>query len=351
MFKKSTRSWVAAALAIQPLIGIGAAPPALAAPSAKEKMLATLLAAAQKAFDAADFARAAELYLDLWRQDSTQPLYLYNAGRSSHLGGQLDRAEDLYRQLLALPGLDQARIDKTRNYLVEVRQRKGERKAEEAARVEASGNYDAAAAVWRDAFDLDPKRHAWLARAGRCLHLAGKQADAAAAYQKYLDAAPKDAAERGDVERWAKELQPAAAPEPKPATAAAGKKADSPMAVSEVERGVPVAAWAALGGGALLLGGGAVVYLGAAGDQTQLEKDIAAAKSTVDGKTVVKLDYADVSARNDKIASGKTLGAALCGAGVLSAGAGAWLALTVPKAKVAVAAAPELGGVRFAWRF
>ncbi len=340
---------------------------ATAAPkSAKEQMIATLNNAANKAFDAGDFARAADIYLDLWRQDSTQPLFLYNAARASHLGGQLDRAEDLYRQLLALPGLDQARLDKTRGYLVEVQRRKGERKAEEAAKVEAAGNYEAAAALWRDAFDLDPNRLGWLARAGRALHLAGKKADAAAAYKKYLDTAPKDAADRSDVERWGAELRStgpdAAAPKTGGSPAAAHPAATSHTTpgvgqtgpapgVHKAESGVPMTAWIALGGGALLVGGGAVLYMGAAADQDALQKDLDAAKTTVDGKAVWKLDYADVEARNATIGRNTTIGAVIGGAGVLAAGVGAWLAVTAPKAKLAAAPAPDLGGVRLAWRF
>ncbi len=343
---------------------------AAAAPkSAKEQMIATLNNAANKAFDAGDFARAADIYLDLWRQDSTQPLFLYNAARASHLGGQLDRAEDLYRQLLALPGLDQARLDKTRGYLVEVQRRKGERKAEEAAKVEAAGNYEAAAALWRDAFDLDPNRLAWLARAGRALHLAGKKADAATTYKKYLETAPKDAQDRGDVERWSTELRTAGpdAVAPRPAAAPATPAAAAPHAAPHaapvaapaapavgVHKGagaVPMTAWIALGGGALLAGGGAFLYMGAASDQDALQKELDAAKTTVDGKPVWKLDYTEVEARNAAIGRSKTIGALVGGAGVVAAGIGAWLAVSAPKARVVALPAPDLAGVRLAWRF
>jgi tetratricopeptide (TPR) repeat protein len=335
--------------------GLALSQAAVAAPSAKDKMVAALLGAAQKAFDAGEFERAGEIYLDLWRQDSTQPLYLYNAGRARHLGGQLDSAEDLYRQLLALPGLDQARIDKTRGYLVEVQRRKGERKAEEAAKVERDGKYDAAAALWRDAFDLDPNRHAWLARAGRSMQLAGKKDEAAAAYQKYLAAAPKDASDRSDVVRWFGELKPGdAAPSGGGPGAAAPVGGNAP-AVGVGAQGAasktPIAAWIALGGGGALVAGGAAMYLLALGDQDQLQKDLDASAHTVGGKTVYKLDYAAIRDRNDAIAQGKTIGVALTGAGVAAACVGVWLVLSEPKSGVAVAPALDLRGVRAAWRF
>lgn len=333
---------------------------AQAAPAGKEKLLATLLTAAQKAFFAGDFARAADLYADLWRQDPEQPSYLYNAARASHLGGQLDRAEDLYRQLIGNAAADKAQVEKCKGYLAELLARKGQRKADEAAKVEANGNYEAAAALWRDAYDLDPTRLGWLARSGRALHLAGKKAEAAAAFKKFLDTAPKDAPERADVERWNAELQGAAghaAPvgpqhgdgvKAKPGSAAP----DAPgPGVHKADGGVPMTAWIALGSGAILVGGGAVLYMDAASDQDALQKELDAARTTVDGKTVWKLDYADTEARNATIGRSKTIGAVVAGAGVLAAGVGAWLAVTAPKARLVAAPAPDLGGIRLAWRF
>ena len=348
------------------VVGSSVAPALEAAPSAKDKMLATLLTAAQKAFDAAEFSRAAELYLDLWRQDASQPLYLYNAGRASHLGGQLDRAEDIYRQLLALPGLEQTRIDKTRGYIVEVQRRKGEHKAEEAAQFERKGKYDAAATTYSEAFELDSTRHAWLARAGRSLHLAGRRDDAGAAYRKFLKGAPKEAPDRAEVEGWLRELGgsagAAAAPQggvPSPGGAAAPAAgaapgaafADPTVTATAAAPGTPLLAWIALGGGAALTAGGAVLFLGAQSDADALQAELDASKHDVSGKAVIALDYDHIRDRNDAIAQSKTIGAAVAGVGVVSMGVGAWLALTAPKAQVAFAPAPDLGGVRMAWRF
>lgn len=378
MFGKFSR--LAAVLAVLAIAGQGmAAPPK----SAKDQMVATLNAAAQKAFDAGDFARAADIYLDLWRQDGAQPLYLYNAARASHLGGQLDRAEDLYKQLLALPGLDQARLDKSRGYLVEVKRRRGERKAEEAARLESDGKYEASAALWRDAFDLDPGRHAWLVRAGRALHLAGKKMEALEVYKKYLEMAPQNAPERADVQRWTAELKPASAAAPaapaevKPGPNGAAEVKAGPNAPTEGKAGpqpgggvanagdgrqpavtatlpaggVPTTAWIALGAGVAAIAGGVVVYLKAASDADTLQKDLDAAKRTVDGQTVYLLNHSDVTTRNDAIARDKSLGVVLGGVGVIGAGVGAWLLLTAPRSRVVMLPAPDLGGVRLAFQF
>ncbi len=344
------KRWLSRLLAATLAVAFAAPSQLSAAPAGKEKLLDTLLTAAQKAFFAGDFARAADLYADLWRQDPSQPSYLYNAARSSHLGGQLDRAEDLYRQLIANPAADKAQVEKCKGYLAELLARKGQRKADEAAKVEGNGNYEAAAALWRDAYDLDPTRIGWLARAGRALDLAGKKAEAAAVYKTYLATAAKDAVERGDVERWNAEVQRTTAG-PGAASSAKSPAGVGAPGVHKSEGGVPMTAWLALGGGALLLGGGAVLYMGAASDQQALEKDLDAAKTVVDGKTVWKLDYAEVEGRNAAIARNKTIGVALGGVGVVAAGVGAWLAVSAPKARVVALPAPDLGGVRLAWRF
>ena len=67
------------------------------------KVVQALIAAAQKEFDAGHFERAGELFLEVWLQGKDSRPALYNAARGFHLAGKLDKAESLYRELLALP--------------------------------------------------------------------------------------------------------------------------------------------------------------------------------------------------------------------------------------------------------
>lgn len=66
-----------------------------------------MIAAAQREFDAGNFARAGGLFLAIWRQgpssDRTQLAALYNAARAYQLAEELDQAEALFRELAAYP--------------------------------------------------------------------------------------------------------------------------------------------------------------------------------------------------------------------------------------------------------
>ena len=98
---KGPRNWQRslAGLLTVLLATLAPAGPVLAAPP-KSKVVTALIGAAQKEFDGGNFDRAGELFLDVWKQDKTQTAALYNASRAMHLAGNLDKADDLYREIV-----------------------------------------------------------------------------------------------------------------------------------------------------------------------------------------------------------------------------------------------------------
>lgn len=185
-----------------------AAPPhlALAAPAAKANVVQTVLAAAQKAFDAGDFVRAGELFLEVWRSDPDARPVLYNAARAFQLAGKADKAEQLFDELRALPDLDTVLRVKANTQLAVLRASRAERVAEQAAQAEREGQHAVAAVLWADAWTLQPDKVAWLARQARSLQRAGQLAEAAAVYDRYLEQAATDAPGRAEAEAWRKQL-------------------------------------------------------------------------------------------------------------------------------------------------
>lgn len=345
--------------------------PALAA-APKSKVVQALIAAAQKEFEAGNFDRAGELFVEIWRQDPDSRPALYNAARAFQLAGKLERADELFRELLALPDLDAALKTKAQTQLDVLQRQRGERKAEEADRAEKGGQYAAAAGLWADAVRLLPSKPAWALRQARALHLAGQWAAALAAYDRYLGTTPAPGEDRAQVQAWREEveqkLHPPAQPEPRvvpqapvePAHAATPTEAPPtpavPAPVQARREPVPPVAVAkqapepasrlpviVLGGGSALAVAGIVTLLVAKGEDADLQ-----AKFSTDHK-ITTITRAQSLAEADRISGHYALGWALTGVGMVGAGVGAWLLASQPQARVTVA--PVGQGVVVVGRF
>jgi tetratricopeptide (TPR) repeat protein len=335
------------------------APAFAAAP--KGKVVQALIAAAQKEFEAGNFDRAGELFVEIWRQDPDSRPALYNAARAYQLGGKLDRADELYRELLAIPDLDPALKTKAQAQLDILQGQRGERKADEADRAEKAGQYAAAAGLWGDAVRLVPAKLPWLLRWARALQMAGQWAAAEAAYDRYLAATPTTSEDRAQVSAWREEVElklhpPAVptppvepAPTPKPVEVAPTPTPVTPVQprVGVVKREAPPPAsklpMVVLGGGGALAVAGIVTLLIAKGEEADLQ-----AKFATD-KKITTITRAASLAEADRISSHYAIGWALTGVGVVGAGVGAWLLATQPATRVTVA--PTLDGVLVSGRF
>ncbi|MBI5607535.1 MAG: hypothetical protein HY902_01490 [Deltaproteobacteria bacterium] len=83
-----------------------------------------IAAEACAAFDAGEFERAVDLYLAAYRADPAQVGMIYAAARAAHLAGQLDRADELYRQALQNPGLASDLAEQARQHLADLAARR-----------------------------------------------------------------------------------------------------------------------------------------------------------------------------------------------------------------------------------
>jgi len=317
------------------ILAYGAASPALAAPlQPHSKVVLALITAAQKEFDAANFERAGELFRDIWKQDKSARAALYNAARAYHLAAKLDRAEELYNEFLALPDVDPATQQKIATQQADIRDKRAERKGDEAANAEKDGDFQLAAGLWSEALALQAKP-AWLLRHARALHRAGKKDAALIGYDRYLKEAPADAPGRNMAEGWRAEVAP-------PAAAMA---APAPVIAKQDQQGPSLLAWTALGAGVLVLAGGGTVLGLAASDDSTLNTKLQTLDST---GQINGISHANAIKESQRIESQYTLGWLLTGVGAAATGVGAWLALQTPS-KVAVSPLPSglLVAVRF----
>ncbi len=362
-FGVRARLWaglLAAALATAPC-------PAIAA-GGKGKVVQALIAAAQKEFDAGNFERAGELFLEIYRQDPETRPALYNAARAYQLAGKIDKADELFKELLAIPDLDAGLKGKATTQLELLQQKRGERKADDADRAEKAGQYGVAAGLWGEAIKLVPTKVAWQLRLARALHLGGQPAQAIEAYDKYLAATPESSEDRAQVKAWRDELtrkpepvkpdsepvkpepirpEPVKADPVKPEPAKPDPAPDQPVKPPVVVKPAPAPSrtvpLAVMGGGAALVVVGGVVLGLAASDDAALQQKFAGS-GPISG-----ISHADAETEAARISRNYTIGWALTGVGVIGAGVGAWLWMSQPQAKVAVL--PQPGGLAFAARF
>ena len=340
-----------------------AAPPA----AGKSKVVQALIGAAQKEFEAGNFERAGELYLEIWHQDQETRAALYNAARAYQLGGKIDRADELYRELLAIPDMDPALKAKSQTQLEGVQLKRAERKADEADRAEKSGQYAAAAGLWAEAVRTYPGKMAWLVRQARALHLAGQTANAITAYDKYLASAGEGAADRAQVQAWRQELAtkatpvaPKNEPEPdKPAPVQPDNPAPGPIATTPdaakadgqptpvpkpvqppKSEAFPIVPVAVLSVGGVLTLAGAAIWIKAHGDDSTLQDALSPSHAAVYTKTQAQTEAS-------RIHGNYVTGGVLAGVGIV--GVGVWLLLRQPKSRVAVL--PTVNGATVAWRF
>lgn len=327
-----------------------------APPAAKSKVVQALIAGAQKEFEAGNFDRAGEMFFEIWQQDPDSRPALYNAARAYQLGGKIERADELFHMLLAIPDLDPVLKTKSQAQLEAVQQKRGERKADEADRAEKAGQYGAAAGLWGEATRLLPAKSQWLLRHARALHLAGQGPQALAAYDQYLAATPESSPDRAQVRAWREDLrQKPAEPLQKPVEPSvriapvATRPTPGALPVKSVivsePAPAPVVPLAVLGGSGALLIGGVVVLALASGDDADLQ-----AKFVTDKKISANvITHAAAVAEAERISGNYKLGWALTGIGLVGAGVGTWLLLRKPSAKVAIA--PSVGGAVVTARF
>ena len=311
--------------------------PAIALAAGPSKVVTALINAAQKEFDAGNFERAGQLFAEIYKQDSSQIAALYNAARGFHLGRKFVKAEELYRQLLALPAIEAPLKAKVEGQLVDIQNQRADVKVEEAVKAEEGGNFALAAQLWTDAVRLGGRKLPWVLRLARAKQLAGQKDAALKDYDAYLAETPEDDKGRVDAARWRAEIAPATyddVPVPK----------DAPVAkASLVEPPSRFPAYATLGGGVVLAAAGLGLYAATQGDMHAYDAKMAESA----GGKVTGWSLQEANAERDRLNGRIYASWGLAGAGAVVAGVGAWLLVRSPETTVALT--PQ--GVLIAGRF
>ncbi len=308
-----------------------------------EKAAASLARQAGQVEDGGDAKRAAELYLEAFQTDPTQPNYLYAAARSEMNAGKVREAEEHFEQFLTLADTGTDRADKARAYLADLRGSRAETKESAADRAAAAGRWQEASKLYEELWNQMPTRWSALFKAGQAAQEAGDKERARELLRQYLNESPTSAADRPEADDRLRRL------------AASGEaKSAAPVGVSgqaESGSGGRVLGWTLLGTGVAMLGGGAALLLYGVSQERALNQEL----KLVDGFVTADMTHAQAQSRADAIGQHQTIGVGLAAAGVVAAGFGTWLMLREPDkqptSRVSVAPGPGWTGVSLGWRF
>ncbi|MSP92133.1 MAG: hypothetical protein EXR79_10085 [Myxococcales bacterium] len=303
-----------------------AAPPVSAAPP-NARLGDALVTAAQREFDGGHFERAAELFLDIWRDDDRATVALYNAARSFHLAGSLERAEGVYREFLVRAKLDAATEAKVRNHMADIDRRRAQARAAEAGRAEEAGRYLVAAQLWAEAGALQPDNPGFTLKEGRAQHLAGNAAAARERYRRFLAAAAADDPNRSVAAQWQAALN-------------AGPETAAPTT------GRSWAGWSCVVLGAGASGAGLWFVASASTATGELERKLAVTDAS--GK-ITGIAETDARAEAARIDRQFVVGWSSVGVGVAAGAVGAWLLATRSAGAATVTVGPH--EMRIAVRF
>lgn len=317
--------------------------PALAIDSARTAV--SLVQQAAKAYEAGDFVRAADLYEKAFKLDPS-PAYLWALARAEHLAGLNDGAIEHYRQFIASPGVEAARVPKAQNYLTEVEQEQNKGRLREAEAAARSGQPALAAELFLAAYKVAPSHHEWLFKAAVAEQMAEKFEGALQHFDSYLQLAPADAPERGQAqarETWIRQklglkplklvekvettpevrTTPVEVTQPEPV-----KPTPKPVDIKPIEtitqpevREIPQwPGWTAIGGGAVLAAVGVVVLVGAQNDAAALKAE----QAHDPGQLITGLSRETALNRASAINLHAGLGWTATGLGLAAGGFGAW---------------------------
>jgi tetratricopeptide (TPR) repeat protein len=328
--------WLLASLLCLTAIGVFAVEPG--------KSAAALARQASQVEQGGDPARAAELYLEAFRADATQPNFLYAAARAEMTARKNTEAEEHFEQFLGLAEVASDRADKARAYLAELRGARAENKESAADTAAGAGKWAEASKLYEELWVQMPSRWSALFKAGAAAQEAGLAERASDLLRQYLRDAPKSAADRPEAEDRLRQV------------ASTHKEAEPDVAVKAPSApaetgGGRVLGWTLVGTGAALVLGGAAVWLYGNTQERTLMVDIA----PVNGYATGAIHYQDAKARADAAGAHQSLGLGLAGAGIVAAGVGTWLLLREPdkqpSSRVSVGPGPGWAGMSLTGRF
>ena len=341
-----------------------AAAPALAIDARKTALALAVQAAS--AFESGDMDKASQLYLEAWHTDPGEPNFLYGAARAEQSAGQRDRAEEHYRQFVAMPKADPARVSKANGYLNEFDGVRADDKVQAADRAAKRGEWIVAATGYSEAWKLRQDRVPLLLRSARAWRESGDLKQTQGVLETYLKLAPKDAVDRSEAQAMLDALRgkkqsaaTAAKPPPEsrpPAAPAMPPQEVRQLPVTAAPPAVAVAAesphatrrligWLTLGTGVAVTAVGVGVLVSGLSQESDYEKRLGWDGGSVAGT----MSFDEATAEAGEIAGRKTLGAVLAGVGLATTAAGALLVVLSPAERVAVV--PSLRGVALAGRF
>ena len=295
------------------------------------KTAVAMIQQAAKAYELGDFVKAADYYGKAWRLDPL-PAYLWALARAEHLGARFDSAAEHYRDFVALPGADPARVAKARQYLTEAEAELIKTQLREADAALRSDKPSLAAQLYLAAAKIVPSRCDLLFKAAVAEQMAEQLQSALQHQEEYLGRAPADAPDRAQAiarQGWLRQklglppvtartpvaIEPDAALPPKPPAQVlpvgavdvgnTGQAAgNTPLGIDKPAEASAWPGWSLVGGGVALLGGGIALLVTGRADAVAVNL----AQQHAPGELIGGLTYdqaaAQVSSANLRMGAG-----------------------------------------------
>ncbi len=328
-----------------------------------KKTAVALAQQAAKAFEAGDMDRAAAAYLEAWHTDASEPNYLYGAARAEQSAGQRERAEEHYRQFVAMENADPTRVAKAKGYLTEFDGVRSDEKVQAGDRSAKRGEWSVAAAAYGEAWRLREDRLAILLKAARAAKESEDHQQATTWLKEYLGRAPGNAPDRAEAQAMLDALagkrvvvapveKPPEPVEQKPQPVETkpellvrpNKTFTLPPPKEKPNARRTAGIWTLSAGGVVAVTGAVLLIVGKM-QESQFNADL-----NYDGQVVHgSVTFDDATSRAQSIGTLQSSGWALLGVGVATVGVGSYLLATSGNAQVSLV--PNVRGFALAGRF
>lgn len=305
-------------------------------PLDKVAIAAKYAAEGLRAYETLNYKKAAELYMNAWKNDP-KPDYLWYLARSESLGDQNDLALEHYRAFVATPGAAADRVNQAREFIDLIAPSSLRARIRNADNAATAGETKKAAALYLEAYNVARERWDVLLFKAAVQEDEAKDWPAAVAhFEEYLKHTPDNTPERPQAVARLDRLRRQLRGEPvTPAEIANVGKAESKELAWSLVR---------IGGALALVGAGSYVWTRT--EQSRLEANL---QPGPNGK-IQALSREEAREQVKSVNEHLVVALALGGVGLAAAGVGTYLLLRTDS-KVAVLPGPVPASLALEWQF
>lgn len=311
-----------------------------------------------EAYERGEYAKSADLFVNAWKTDKSEPEFLFSAARAQQLCGRQDQAAASFREFIAHPKARPDRVKRAQTLLAEIERARMDARVQEGQDAAAKGDHKLAATIWLQAQHDAPERVELLYKAAVAKYQSGDAAGAKSLLEQYLSTAPSAAPDRAAARARLDALREPGKPaggaaaqvesKPRPSTVEDTRGSGPVTAPVQVESpGATTAskwpAWVIAGSGGAIALAGLGVFLSTLGD-LKTYNTASGANGTPPTVTLDEAQSQYQSLHNRDIAA-----AVMGGVGLVGVGIGVWMLVQEPTRSTAMV--PTQNGLSLVGRF